>query len=174
MQTFDDILEKYRESAISNRHMGDKFERLMQNYLKTNPVYKHDIEEVYLWNDFPFKMEFGSGKDIGIDLVVQTKNDEYWAVQCKFYSADNKITKADVDSFLATSSKTFNGTRFSKRLWISTTNNWNTESENSLVNQSPEVERIGLNILQNSSINWNELYKFSETNANINMGGGRA
>ena len=43
---------------------------------------------------------FGSGQDIGIDLVGKTFGNEYWAVQCKCFSADTAISKDDVDSFL--------------------------------------------------------------------------
>ncbi|MDR0484550.1 MAG: restriction endonuclease [Alphaproteobacteria bacterium] len=166
MLNFNDILEKYRKEKISNSNMGTKFEKLMQQFLKINSLYYHEIAEVYLWNDFPYKKEFGTGKDIGIDIVVETYTKEYWAVQCKFYATDTQIKKADVDSFLATSNITFNNTNFSKKLWISTTNNWNTEAGHIL--SKSQVERIGLNQLQNSNINWEELYKFSEI-SNIDM-----
>jgi len=35
--TFDILLEKYRKEARSQRDKGDKFERLMQGYLQTDP-----------------------------------------------------------------------------------------------------------------------------------------
>jgi len=37
--TFNDVLEKYRAAAFSERDKGDRFERLMQSYLQTDPKY---------------------------------------------------------------------------------------------------------------------------------------
>ena len=39
--SFKRILEKYRKIAFSERDKGDRFERLMQAYLKTDPKYAH-------------------------------------------------------------------------------------------------------------------------------------
>lgn len=135
---FEQVLEKYRKIAFSERDKGTRFERLMQAYLKTDPRYTSELKEVWLWSEFPYRSDFG-GKDTGIDIVVKTYKDEYWAVQCKCYQENTRITKTDVDTFLATSSKIFfdeNGAqqKFSHRLWISTTNKWNSEAENTIRN----------------------------------------
>src|SRR5574344_2150055 len=128
---FEQILNKYREISFSERDKGNRFERLMQAYLKTHPIYTSELKEVWLWNEFPFKADFG-GKDTGIDLVAKTFDGEYWAIQCKCFREDARISKATVDTFLSTSSKIFHDEnevqrKFSHRLWISTTNNWNSE-----------------------------------------------
>lgn len=155
---FEKILNKYRENAFSERDKGTRFERLMQAYLKTDPRYSTEFKEVWLWNEFPYKHDFG-GKDIGIDIVAKTYQDEYWAVQCKCYQENVRITKGDIDTFLATSSKIFfdeneQQQKFSHRLWISTTNNWNSEAENSIRNQNPPVSRLSLLELEESPVDW--------------------
>ena len=38
--TIDELLIKYRDENISERDKGAKFERLMKNFLLTNPVYR--------------------------------------------------------------------------------------------------------------------------------------
>ena len=155
--TIDELLEKYRGEEISERDKGAKFERLMKNFLFTRPEYRRKFSDVWLWNEFPFREELGGG-DLGIDLVAKTADDEFWAVQCKFYFDTTPINKSAVDTFLATSSKTFDGDKkFSARLWISTTNNWNAEAERAILNQNPPVSRISLVDLQNAAVDWQKL-----------------
>ena len=103
---FTSILEKYRRLSFSEHDKGDRFERLMQAYLKTDPKYAHKFKKVWLWNDFPSRHELGS-IDSGIDLVALTNEGDYWAIQCKCYKENSIIDKPAVDSFLATSSREF-------------------------------------------------------------------
>ena len=161
--TFQNILEKYRRISFSERNKGDRFERLMQAYLQTEPVYKGMFAHVWLWKEFPHRGDLG-GRDTGIDLVAKTIDGDYWAVQCKCYDEKAVIDKPAVDSFLATSSRTFvnnegRTTAFSIRLWICTTNNWGSGAENAIQNQNPEVKCIYLSALQNASVDWEELDK---------------
>ena len=161
--TFDDILEKYRINSFSQREKGTKFERLMKNFLFTYPIYANLFKNIWLWNEFPFRKDFG-GTDTGIDLVAQTNNNEFWAIQCKCYQENTTIDKAELDSFLSTSSKTFKNeqlqtTSFSYRLWISTTNKWGNIAEQTIKNQNPPVIRLSLTDLQEAQVNWSELDK---------------
>lgn len=147
--------------AYSKRDSGYRFEKLMQGFLKTYPVYATKFQNVWMWNEFPYSSQFG-GKDIGIDLVALTKDGEYWAVQCKFFDESTYINKGDVDSFLATSSREFtdsenNTIRFSQRLWISTTDRWGSNAEESLHNQNPPVSRLNYSELENAPVDWNKL-----------------
>ena len=157
--TLFNLLEKYRSESFSERDKGTRFERLMQAWLRTDPLYARDVETVWLWNEFPFRSDF-SGKDTGIDLVVRTVDGEFWAVQCKFYAPDTTITKASVDTFLSTSSRTFDdGKTFLLRLWISTGEHWNSEAENTVANQIIPFTRISLADLSLSEVRWDELDK---------------
>ncbi len=116
-----------------------------------------------MWNEFPGKADFG-GKDTGIDLVALTYDGDYWAIQCKCYAAKGRIDKAEVDSFLSTSSRDFKNeqlqtTSFARRIWVSTTNNWSSNAEETIKNQNPPVTRINLTDLEQAPVNWETLEK---------------
>ena len=153
--TIDELLTKYR-TLDSKVDCGKAFERLMKNFLLTYPEYQGKFSDVWLWNDFPFKNELGT-VDLGIDIVCKTSDGEFWAVQCKFYAETTPITKSAVDTFLATSSKTFNGQKFTARLWISTSDNLTDNAEITLQNQTPPVARIGMEELRNAAVDWKKL-----------------
>lgn len=157
---FTKILEKYRKISFSERDKGDRFERLLQAYLYTDPKYTH-LKKVWLWSEFPYRHEFG-GHDVGIDLVAQTTEGEYWAVQAKCYQDSARINKEAVDTFLSTSGRSFeleDGKRvnFAHRLWISTTNNWSSKANDALQNQTPPVTRINLTDLQEAPVEWDKI-----------------
>ena len=157
MKSFNEVLEKYRQESFSEHDKGSRFEVLMRNFLLTYAPYSGKFSDVWLWKDFPYKNDFG-GKDLGIDIVAKNFDGEFWAVQCKCYAETSTIDKPAVDSFLATSSKIFQGDKkFSARLWISTTNNFNDNAEKTLQNQSPPVTRLGLEDLRNAAVDWEKL-----------------
>lgn len=155
--SFNNVLNKIRTNSFSNRQQGFIFEELMKSYLLSDPRYEGRFQQIWLWNEFPYKQDFGTGKDVGIDLVAQTIDNEYWAIQCKCYDKDSYIDKKSVDSFLSTSSKKFHGYKFSLRLWISTTNHWNSEAEKIINNQIIPVHRLSLADLEESAVEWNKL-----------------
>lgn len=159
--TFQDVLNIFRSKSFSEHDKGTQFERLMRSWLLSDPRYNM-LTEVWLWENFPGRKDFG-GKDTGIDLVAKTESGECWAVQCKCYSENAVIDKPAVDSFLATSSRTFidetsfQTVSFSKRLWIATTNRWGNNAEEAIKNQQPPVSRVGLFDLEHSSVDWEKL-----------------
>lgn len=160
MKTIYDILKEFRDESFSEKYKGIRFERLMRAWLKTDPRYTDLFETVWLWEEFPFRDELG-GTDTGIDLVARTYSGDYWAVQCKCYAEDMVIDKSSVDSFLATSSRTFNHhqTTFAHRLWIATTNHWGSNAEEAIQNQNPPVSRVNLYDLDHSSVDWEKLFQ---------------
>ena len=76
--TFNKILSKYRKISFSERDKGNRFERLMQAYLLTDPEYAYKLKKVWLWSEFHGKADLG-GSDTGIDLVALTFDGDYWA-----------------------------------------------------------------------------------------------
>jgi predicted helicase len=146
--TIHTLLAEFRKTATSTRDLGDKFERLMRQYLTTDPLYKNKYSDVWLWMDWPAR----EGADTGIDLVAKERyTGEYCAIQCKCYEPSHTLQKADIDSFFTASGKQ----PFSSRLIISTTDDWGKHAEKALENQNPPVTRIGLSELANSPIDWN-------------------
>lgn len=160
---FNKILDKYRKISFSERDKGDRFERLMQGYLLTDPKYTSKLKKVWLWNEFHGKNDLGGG-DTGIDLVAQTFDGDYWAIQCKCHQESSIIDKPAVDSFLSTSSREFKNEQlktvsFSHRLWISTTNKWGPNATEAIKNQNPPVTRINLFDLLEAPVDWEKLEK---------------
>lgn len=78
--SFKDVLQKFRDTSFTQKEKGTRFERLMRSWLRTDPRYSGFFSEVWLWEDFPSRGDFG-GKDTGIDLVGRTHEGDYWAIQ---------------------------------------------------------------------------------------------
>ena len=92
---------------------GKQFEHFVKWFLKNDPEWATQVDQVWLWDEYPDSW----GRDCGIDLVFKHKNGENWAVQAKCYAPTISITKADVDSFISES----NRDGIDKRLLIATT-----------------------------------------------------
>ena len=110
MATF---LELYQSLDDDPLRRGKQFERFTKWFLKNDPEWSTQVDQVWLWEEYPGRW----GIDCGIDLVFQHKNGETWAVQAKCYSSNHDITKHDVDKFLSES----NRKGIDKRLLIATT-----------------------------------------------------
>lgn len=174
MMTFKEVVNKFRATSFNEREKGTKFEKLMKRWLMTDPRF-NDFTHVWMWEDFPGRKDFG-GSDIGIDLVAKTELGEYCAIQCKCYQESATIEKAMVDSFIATSGKsfvdaeTFQTVSFTQRLWISTTNKWGVHAEETIHNQTPQVNRIGLKDLEESPVDWQKLLDGMEGHSALREG----
>ncbi len=79
---------------------GKQFEKFVKWFLKTDPIWATQVDEIWLWNEYPKRW----GADCGIDLIFTHKNGKTWAVQSKCVSPDNDIKKSEIDSFLSESS----------------------------------------------------------------------
>lgn len=162
MATFWSIIQDIRKKAYTEHDKGTRFERLICNYLKTSKKYEILLKEVWLWNEFPYRKEFG-GSDTGIDLVALTKDGHYWAIQCKCYADDTVINKAAVDSFLSTSSRqfvddNFEQQSFSSRLWFATNNKWGKNAKEAFENQNPPAYIINSwDVADDETVDWDEL-----------------
>lgn len=161
--TINEILADIRETSRNTADKGTKFETLILNYFLTEPNFANQLDHAWLWSDFPCRKEFG-GHDIGVDVVCHTKNDEYWAIQCKCYDSGTTIDKSAVDSFIATSGKSFSDglvtKRFTRRYWVdSLPKALNKNAELAMQNQMPSIQRIGLDALGNSTVDWEKIYK---------------
>ena len=92
---------------------GKQFEHFVKWFLKADPEWSTQVDQVWLWHEYPDRW----GADCGIDLVFRHKNGGTWAVQAKCYAPDYHVTKQDVDKFLSES----NRPGITHRLLIATT-----------------------------------------------------
>ena len=96
-------LESFTKSKRS-KLAGDIFEYLTKLYLETAPHYKSKLRKVYLLNEVPgnIKKKLNlPNTDEGIDLIAETFDKEYWAIQCKYRSDPNETltVKGDLSTF---------------------------------------------------------------------------
>lgn len=160
--SFFALLEKIRNESYSEKDKGTKFERLVRDYFRTSKRFIGQLDQVWLWNDFPFRKDFG-GKDLGIDLVAKAKDGGYWAIQCKCYGENTTINKPAVDSFISTSGRTFkdeNGItiKFSYRVWVATTESWGPNARETLENQDIPCNILnGFDIDGDPTVDWDKI-----------------
>ena len=151
---FRDVLSAIDARATSKRDKGDRFEELAKAFFEQDALYRDQFERVWLWMQWP---ERGGRPDTGIDLVAKNTDDgEYTAIQCKFYGPNTTVTKDDVDKFVTASGiHVPGGPRFTKRIFVSTTDRWATNAQEALSQQIPVV-RLGAADFENSSIDWTQ------------------
>ncbi|WP_134682022.1 DEAD/DEAH box helicase family protein [Paracoccus ravus] len=149
--SLDDLLASYRAAAITEREKGTYYERLCAAYLTHDPVQAEQYEQVWTWADWAAENAWG-GKDVGIDLVAKVRGHEgFAAIQCKFYATEDKIAKADIDSFISASNKA----PFVRRVVMDSTEAaWSENAETMLIGQIIPVLRIGLTDMRASPIQW--------------------
>jgi predicted helicase len=148
--TLADLLDKLALAATTTTEKGSAFERLVASYLRTAPEFADRFSHVYLWQDWP---ERGKQADHGIDLVAWDLDTDGWcAIQCKFFAFDHHVAKADIDSFLAASSKR----HFTSRLIFSTAKDWGPTIEKLLDGLHIPVVRIGYTDMLESKVDWSQ------------------
>ena len=147
--TFHDILDELEAASLDTAEKGNRFERLMQAYLTTDPEFAQIYEEVWLWMDYPDR---DGRPDTGIDLVAKSWDGEFTAIQCKFFAPTTTVDKKMIDSFLAASSKA----EFDQRLIISTSDKWGKNAEAAIEGLHPPVARLRAQDLANSPIDWTQ------------------
>jgi len=155
--TVYDVLEDLGTRFPDNRARGDAFERLVQTYLRTDPLYAQRFRDVWLWPEWPGRE---GQSDAGIDLVADDGEGGIVAIQCKFYDPAHTLQKSDIDSFFTRSGKA----PFTERLIVSTTEKWSSHAEQALAGQQIPVSRIGLADLEASSVEW-ETFRFDAPDA---------
>lgn len=110
MTSFSKFLNSFDSDPLKR---GRQFEHFVKWFLKNDPEWSTQVDQIWLWDEYPHAW----GRDCGIDLVFRHKNGENWAVQAKCYASTTSITKADVDSFISES----NRDGIDKRLLIAST-----------------------------------------------------
>ncbi len=152
MTTLNDLLDSFRNAAATEHEKGIYFEELIRTYLRNEAIYRDLYCDVWSYAEWANQQGLDK-RDAGIDLVAKTNGTgEFHAIQCKFYAADRKVQKIDIDSFFTASGKK----QFTYRIIVTTTNNWSEHAEDALNNQQPPVSKIDLHDLENSQIDWSQ------------------
>ncbi len=156
MHTIHTILDQFRSLSQDQLQKGKLFEKMMAQFLRTDPQYANRLDTVWMWNEWPGRWK---EDNTGIDLVALEKDTgNYWAIQCKFYDPGTPLKKEHVSSFLADSGKVFqvDGVErtFSYRLIVSTTEKWGRNAEDVTLDQSVPVGTLYLNELADSPVDW--------------------
>lgn len=160
MTALQKILDTYRKASLTEREKGNYFEELIRTYFRYEATYADLYSDVWLYSDWA-KEQGLNAQDTGIDLVARTQGtNEYHAIQCKCYAEDYRVKKSDIDSFFTASGKKI----FSRRIIVTTTNNWSEHAEDALQDQHPPVNKIDLLDLENSQIDWS---KYQSTQAPV-------
>ena len=143
MTSFADFLATF-DSDRGKR--GRQFEHFVKWFLTNDPEWATQVDEVWLWQDYPGQW----GRDCGIDLVFRDKTGSVWAVQAKCYSPSYEITKADVDKFLSES----NRKQINHRLLIATTDGIGANARQVLGAQEKSVVRYHLADFENAAVDY--------------------
>ncbi len=89
--------------TMSKKEKGDCFELLTLYYLQLHPNYATKLKNVWLLREVPLEVHLKlslPNPDEGIDLVAETKDDEYWAIQCKYRDDESKsLTRGELSTF---------------------------------------------------------------------------
>lgn len=162
MATFDELVEQVRKEVNGQRNQGTAFEKIVVSYLENDPTQKHRFDKVWMLKDVPD--EYGIPKrDLGVDIVARDRNTgNLTAVQAKFYKDGHRVSKGDIDSFLAQVASKY----YSSGIMISTTDNWNDNATTELKEIEKPVNLITLSDLKESQMNW-KLFDFHKNNLNL-------
>lgn len=96
---FDNVLK-----PMNNEDKGNLFELFYKLYFTLIPVYKNKFKKIYLYKEIPIEISKKIGlpaKDKGIDGLVITTDDKYYAVQVKFRENKKTIAFGSLSTFPA-------------------------------------------------------------------------
>lgn len=94
---------QHRLRDLPEKQKGDLFEELVKAYLQLEPEYASKLKHVWLYRELPqaiAKQLKLPASDQGIDLVAETNDGEFWAIQCKYrQDTDHSLTWREISTF---------------------------------------------------------------------------
>ena len=107
-KSWSDFFSKTKELP-KNKLKGDVFERFVQVYLETNPIYASKFKDVWLLKQVPntIKKKLNlPDEDFGIDLIAKTYKNQFYSIQAKFRSSvESSLTYKELATFHSLSFK---------------------------------------------------------------------
>jgi len=90
-------------ASKTEKEKGDRFEDLTKAYLQLAPEYASKLKHVWRLDEVPAvtrkKLNLPA-TDKGIDLIAETHEGEFWAIQCKYrQNTDQQLTHTDISTF---------------------------------------------------------------------------
>ncbi len=127
------------------------FEPVCKWYLQNDPLYAHELKQVWLWKDWPGRWK---ESEAGIDLVGETHDGKLWAIQAKDYS--QPLPKTEMDKFLSESARkgTEGNPLFAYRLLITTAPDLCFNAQDITEASFIPVGTVIRNKLEAAQINW--------------------
>jgi len=117
---FQGVLDHIRAVASTEADKGRRFERLVKRFLEIDPVYRQRFSRVWLWREWVEAREDFAGGDDGVDLVAEEREGGFCAIQCKCHLPTTRLSRRELDSFLAASGRA----PFTARLFVDTGGDW--------------------------------------------------
>ena len=148
---FDSILNKIRKESKDKVEQGTKFEKLTKLFLEAASPYNHTYKNVCLWKDW----KYNDGHDTGIDLVAETNDGQWCAIQCKCYDDQGNLDSSKVDSFFSKSSSFEK--KHKKKIHLILVYTGNTITHNAykkIVDHGCQI--IDQQVLRAANISWND------------------
>ncbi len=94
---------KSNRRPLSEKQKGDCFESLTKYYLLLNPKYKTQLKSVWYLREVPSRLKKHLNlpdPDEGIDLIAESKDGTYWAIQCKYKEDEtHSLTRRELSTF---------------------------------------------------------------------------
>jgi superfamily II DNA or RNA helicase len=140
------VTQLFSSLSTNEQLRGRQFESICKWFLENDPEYKCAIKRVWLWKNWPGRW----GRDKGIDMVAETHDGKFWAIQSKAYAREHSITKKDVDKFLSESSRK----SISYRLLISTAGQIGHNAQEVMDGQEKPVGVLVFSDLKKRKLNW--------------------
>ena len=148
-----------RRLADSSFSQGKLFERVIIGYFLQAPLYRDRFKSVQLWDEWAQQHGI-DGRDVGIDLVAETLDGDFWAIQCKCYADTHTLQKSNIDSFLSATGRRWGDEQitFSEALIVSTTPRWSIHAERAIDRRTPPCIRLDLTELTgDEGVDWSAL-----------------
>lgn len=136
-ETVGAAFQRMRDEATSPAQRGRWFEHLFMECVRGLPEF--EIADIWTWRDWPERLAVTGrdGRDQGVDLVAELRDGTRVAIQCKCYDEPHRVSKNDVDSFLAEARPDWFDLG-----WVVSTSDWMKSADAAIKKQTPPIRRI--------------------------------
>lgn len=136
-ETVGAAFQRMRDEATSPAQRGRWFEHLFMECVRGLPEF--EIADIWTWRDWPERLAVTGrdGRDQGVDLVAELRDGTRVAIQCKCYDEPHRVSKDDLDSFLAETRPDWFDLG-----WVVSTSDWRKSADAAIKKQTPPIRRI--------------------------------